>query len=131
MVKPIPPHRRKRLKIQKQDGTVTIALAAASQNLENDPWKDVPTEESRAIPVVVAAGTSRHKRAADGSLLSNISQDFDLSQPQEPEHWFPDVIHSLIQDPARNEPMALPPDATVDAVLESILVSTDVSANLA
>lgn len=75
-------------------------------------------QENRTIPVVVAAGGSRHKRTA-----SNLSADFDLSQPPEPEHWFPGLVEALNEPEAQDEPMDLPPDATVDALLETISAS--------
>lgn len=46
-----------------------------------------------------------------------------MSQPPEPAHWFPDLLEALTQDQARNEPMDLPPDSAVDALLDSISVS--------
>lgn len=118
-----PPHRQKRLKVQRPDGTISMALAAASHSPENDSLGEPHPESNRTIPFVIAAGSSRHKRTAEGSLSSIASHDFDLSQPPEPEHWFPNLLETLTQDQARNEPMDLPPDSAVDALLDSISVS--------
>lgn len=43
--------------------------------------------------------------------------DFELSLPPEPEHWLPDTSQGLSQ-----EPLELPADAALDAVVESIVV---------
>lgn len=112
----LPPYQQKKIKIQKNDGVVSIALAAASQVPENDSHQNTHAQENRTIPVVVAAGSSRHKRTA-----SNLSVDFNLSQPPEPEHWFPGLVQALNQPEDQDEPMDLPSDATVDALLETIL----------
>lgn len=115
-----PPHRTKGVKDQYKDQSFSVALGVPLDTGSTQPAQS--TRKSRLIPTLVAQDGHSGDHTLWAAALREQSPDMDLSQPPEPVETFPDFLWSLTHDPARSEPLPLPPEATIEEVLGNIEV---------